>query len=287
MRIRAHGRSAYGHSSFDTDVPEPQQLPAAQAHAAGSRAVRGASPRDRTSGRTGIARFAGEDDPAARYTSASPPSRGFDDVGAHSTADCRAGSDPEAGPAVHCRRAAGMGPARRESASAHLRHLLPLYQFGLRCRRPDAGRLHQGLQEPEQLRRAKRCSFQTWVTTLARNLLVDHFRRTRLDRASDSLDASLGSDEDGPTIGDRLMDSGHLPGKACRWPGAQGNHPGSVETALPRACAKQSSCATSRTWITKRLRRSCASPKGTVKSRISRGRGELAKLLQRIEGQVV
>jgi len=28
-------------------------------------------------------------------------------------------------------------------------------------------------------------------------------------------------------------------------------------------------------------------PEGTVKSRISRGRGELAKLLQRIEGQVV
>src|SRR6202035_6191848 len=25
-------------------------------------------------------------------------------------------------------------------------------------------------------------SFQTWITTLARNLLVDHFRRTRMDR---------------------------------------------------------------------------------------------------------
>ena len=28
-------------------------------------------------------------------------------------------------------------------------------------------------------------------------------------------------------------------------------------------------------------------PEGTVKSRISRGRGELARLLQRIEGQVI
>ena len=27
-------------------------------------------------------------------------------------------------------------------------------------------------------------SFQTWMTTLTRNLLVDHFRRTRLDRAT-------------------------------------------------------------------------------------------------------
>ncbi|HLI78007.1 MAG TPA: sigma-70 family RNA polymerase sigma factor, partial [Acidobacteriaceae bacterium] len=41
-------------------------------------------------------------------------------------------------------------------------------------------------------------SFQTWITTLARNLLVDHFRRTRVDRASDSLDASLTEEEDGP-----------------------------------------------------------------------------------------
>src|ERR1700685_4340233 len=39
-------------------------------------------------------------------------------------------------------------------------------------------------------------NFHTWITTLARNLLVDHFRRTRLDRASDSLDASFGGDDD-------------------------------------------------------------------------------------------
>src|ERR1700719_367828 len=50
-------------------------------------------------------------------------------------------------------------------------------------------------------------SFQTWITTLARNLLVDHFRRTRLDRASDSLDASFDGEEDGPTMADRLADT--------------------------------------------------------------------------------
>src|SRR3984957_6567734 len=49
-------------------------------------------------------------------------------------------------------------------------------------------------------------SFQTWITTLARNLLVDHFRRTRLDRASDSLDATFDGEEDGPTMADRLAD---------------------------------------------------------------------------------
>src|SRR5579863_7373243 len=42
-------------------------------------------------------------------------------------------------------------------------------------------------------------NFHTWLTTLARNLLVDHFRRTRLERASDSLDASLTGEDDGAT----------------------------------------------------------------------------------------
>jgi RNA polymerase sigma factor (sigma-70 family) len=38
--------------------------------------------------------------------------------------------------------------------------------------------------------------FNTWLTTLARNLLVDNFRRTRLERATDSLDACIAGDED-------------------------------------------------------------------------------------------
>src|SRR5215469_10853671 len=50
-------------------------------------------------------------------------------------------------------------------------------------------------------------SFQTWITTLARNLLVDHFRRTRQDRATDSIDATFDGEEDGPTIADRLADT--------------------------------------------------------------------------------
>jgi RNA polymerase sigma factor (sigma-70 family) len=44
---------------------------------------------------------------------------------------------------------------------------------------------------------AERGSFQTWITALARNLLVDHFRRTHQDRATASLDASLSLSADG------------------------------------------------------------------------------------------
>src|SRR5579875_1977002 len=40
-----------------------------------------------------------------------------------------------------------------------------------------------------------RGSFQTWITTLTRNLLVDHFRRSKQQRATDSMDA--GWDEAG------------------------------------------------------------------------------------------
>jgi RNA polymerase sigma-70 factor (ECF subfamily) len=42
-----------------------------------------------------------------------------------------------------------------------------------------------------------------------------------------------------------------------------------------------------RIWITKRLRGTMAIPQGTVKSRISRGRAELARLLERTKGQVM
>jgi RNA polymerase sigma-70 factor (ECF subfamily) len=48
-------------------------------------------------------------------------------------------------------------------------------------------------------------SFQTWITTLARNLLVDHFRRTRADRATDSLDASFGAEGNGDGVERRAI----------------------------------------------------------------------------------
>ena len=37
----------------------------------------------------------------------------------------------------------------------------------------------------------ERGAFMTWVTTVARNLLVDHFRKSRQDRITDSLDAGV------------------------------------------------------------------------------------------------
>jgi RNA polymerase sigma-70 factor (ECF subfamily) len=129
-------------------------------------------------------------------------------------------------------------------------------------------------------------SFQTWITTLARNLLVDHFRRTRLDRASDSLDATFDGEQDGQTMGDRLADPRP----------SQEQHVASLELkARVQHALKQLSPELREAVILrdledmdyKEIAQVLRIPEGTVKSRISRGRGELAKLLQRIQGQVI
>jgi len=129
-------------------------------------------------------------------------------------------------------------------------------------------------------------SFQTWITTLARNLLVDHFRRTRLERASESLDATFDGEEDGPTMADRLADPApsqeqHVAGLELKV---------RIQNALKQLSPELREAVILRDLEDmdyKEISQVLRIPEGTVKSRISRGRGELAKLLQRIEGQVV
>ena len=127
-------------------------------------------------------------------------------------------------------------------------------------------------------------SFQTWITTLTRNLLVDHFRRSRMDRSSDSLDATYDGEEDGPTMADRLADKRE----------SQEQHFASLELKVRiQDALKQLSPELREAVILrdledmdyKEIAQVLRIPEGTVKSRISRGRGELARLLQRIERQ--
>lgn len=132
----------------------------------------------------------------------------------------------------------------------------------------------------------ERGSFQTWITTLARNLLVDHFRRTRLERASDSLDASFSGDDEGATLGDRLADM--RPSQETQAAGME------LRVRIQQALAQLSPELREAVVLRdledmdyKEIAQVLRIPEGTVKSRISRGRGELAGLLHRIEGQVV
>jgi RNA polymerase sigma-70 factor (ECF subfamily) len=129
-------------------------------------------------------------------------------------------------------------------------------------------------------------SFQTWIATLARNLLVDHFRRTRQDRATDSLDASLSIGEDAPSLADRLADP--RPSQESHASGLELK--ASIQQALAQLSPELREAVILRDLEDmdyKEIAQVLRIPEGTVKSRISRGRGELARLLRRIEGQVV
>ena len=129
-------------------------------------------------------------------------------------------------------------------------------------------------------------SFQTWITTLTRNMLVDNYRRSRLDRATDSMDVSASAEEDGPTVSERLADT--RPNQEQRFAGLE------LKARIQAALAKLSPDLREAVILRdledmdyKEIALVLKIPEGTVKSRISRGRGELARLLQRIEGQVV
>ncbi len=131
-----------------------------------------------------------------------------------------------------------------------------------------------------------RGAFSTWITTLTRNLLVDNYRRARQDRVTDSIDVSQSSDEDGPTLAERLADSG--PSQERHFAGLE------LKASIQRALAKLPPDLREAVILRdledmdyKEIALVLKIPEGTVKSRISRGRGELAKLLQRTEGQVM
>ena len=131
-----------------------------------------------------------------------------------------------------------------------------------------------------------RGSFMTWVTTVTRNLLVDHFRRTKYDRVTDSLDHSESEREDEMPLGDQLADAGATPDTRAQ----------SVETGqIVHQALQKLSPELREAVILRDLQdmdyREIATvlkvPEGTVKSRINRGRAELARLLQRTYRQVM
>ncbi len=128
--------------------------------------------------------------------------------------------------------------------------------------------------------------FTTWLTTLTRNLLVDNYRRSRMDRASDSLDETYDGEDDGATRADKLADGGKsqeqiVSGQQLRT---------QIQAALKQVSPELREAVILRDLEDmdyKDIAEVLGVPQGTVKSRISRGRAELARLLKRIEGQVM
>ena len=132
----------------------------------------------------------------------------------------------------------------------------------------------------------ERGAFMTWVTTVTRNLLVDHFRKTKQDRVTDSLDAAPSEHEDAQPLSERIRDHA-LPPDAR----AQSLE---VSEAVHRALQKLSPDLREAVILRdlqdmdyRDIATALKVPEGTVKSRINRGRAELARLLQRTYRQVM
>ena len=132
----------------------------------------------------------------------------------------------------------------------------------------------------------ERGAFMTWVTTVTRNLLVDHFRKAKHDRMTDSLDSPPSEHEDAMSLSDRIEDKGLPPDARL-----QSRETGEVvHQALQRLSPELREAVILRDLQDLDYREIATVlrvPEGTVKSRINRGRAELARLLQRTYRQVM
>jgi RNA polymerase sigma-70 factor, ECF subfamily len=122
--------------------------------------------------------------------------------------------------------------------------------------------------------RAGEGSFSVWLGRLARNLLIDDYRKNKLDRASDSLEDRLPVIE---TTASAARTDGMLAGREA--------------SEMLQAALQKLSPELRETVILRDLEeleyREIAQvleiPEGTVKSRLNRGRADLARVLRRTQ----
>ena len=129
-------------------------------------------------------------------------------------------------------------------------------------------------------------AFTTWLTTVTRNLLVDHFRRSKQDRMTDSIDSSPQNDDDSPTLGEKLQDQASTPDETL----ATKEKQQLVQEALTKLSPDLREAVILRDLQDmdyKEIAVALKVPEGTVKSRINRGRTELARILSRTYRQVI
>ena len=121
----------------------------------------------------------------------------------------------------------------------------------------------------------RRANFQTWLISVSRNLCIDHYRSVRLerqaiDRQVDPNELSPVSHEPGPIAAIEQQDRVALLREALAV------LPESLRTAVLMRDIQELSYQE----IADRLRL----PEGTVKSRINRGRTELARQIRKMRG---
>jgi RNA polymerase sigma-70 factor, ECF subfamily len=130
-----------------------------------------------------------------------------------------------------------------------------------------------------------RGSLVVWITTMTRNHLVDHFRRSRNLRATSSLDEGWDATDELKPV-DRLVS----PAPSQHEAAAQKELAKMVQAALARVSVDLREAVILRDLQDldyKEIAQVLGIPEGTVKSRISRGRAELARLLERSKREVM
>jgi RNA polymerase sigma-70 factor (ECF subfamily) len=121
--------------------------------------------------------------------------------------------------------------------------------------------------------RAGQGSFVVWLTRLTRNLLIDHYRRTKMERATDSIEEQLPVLEERTALESRAegMLAGREAGEVLQ--GALAHlSPELRETVILRDLEELEY---------REIAQVLNVPEGTVKSRLNRGRAELARILRR------
>ena len=168
----------------------------------------------------------------------------------------------------------GDGPAWEELVQRHARRVYSLcYRFT--SNRTDAEDLSQEvflrIYKTLPSYRPAFGAFPTWLTSVTRNLLVDHYRRTRRDRLTDSIDDAM------PQLEERHSPA-RMPDKL-----AQASE---LSAQLQRGLARLSPELREAVILRDlqgldygEIRTVLQIPEGTVKSRINRGRIELARIL--------
>jgi len=122
----------------------------------------------------------------------------------------------------------------------------------------------------------RRANFQTWLISISRNLCIDHYRSVRKERETmardvDASDLSPVSRERGPYAQLEQTDLKHLIRRALA----------ELPTPLRQAVVLRDLQEFSYQEIADQL----GLPEGTVKSRINRGRFELAKQLRLLQAE--
>jgi RNA polymerase sigma-70 factor (ECF subfamily) len=124
--------------------------------------------------------------------------------------------------------------------------------------------------------RAGEGSFTVWLSRMTRNLLIDNYRRTRADRVTDSIEDQL------PMLEERAVGVGSR---------ADGILAGREASEMLQAALQRLSPELRETVILrdleeleyKEIAETLGVPEGTVKSRLNRGRAELARILRKYQ----